>query len=176
MASRIYDRLVQKFGRDIIFKDIDSIPLGINFKQYIESVVQQCSVLLVVIHHKWIGESVEPGKSRINDPNDFVRIEIEPALKREIPVIPLFIEDAVIPIENLPETLKELAARNGMKVNNDPYFHMDMDRLINHLEPILQFKKSDLASLKTLMKLAVIFLASLVIVLLIATVRILLLK
>ena len=177
VAGRIYDRLSQKFGRDVIFKDIDSIPLGINFKQHIESVVQQCSVVLVIVYHRWMGESAESGKSRIDDPNDFVRIEIESALSREIPIIPLFIEDAVIPSENdLPETMKGLVARHGMKVNNDPYFHRDMDRLINHLEPILQFKKSDLATLKKLRKFATIFFGSLTLILLIAAAKTLLFK
>ncbi|HVG22215.1 MAG TPA: toll/interleukin-1 receptor domain-containing protein [Blastocatellia bacterium] len=134
IAGRIYDRLVQRFGKDAIFKDIHSIPLGVDVKQHIDSVIKQCSVLLVVIGDRWLEEAVEIGKRRIDDPNDFVRIEIESALQRDIRVIPLIAQGAAIPLEqNLPTTLKNLANRQGLKVSNDPYFHMDMDRLIEEL-------------------------------------------
>lgn len=160
VAGRIYDSLVRKFGRDAVFRDIDSIPLGINFKEHIQSVVQQCSVFLVVINHGWMGERVDQGERRIDDPNDFIRIEIESALQRKIPVIPLLIEGTTIPLaESLPSTLKELRHRNGMRINIDPHFHMDMERLINRLEPDLQFKKTDLLLLRRLAKWTLVFIA-----------------
>lgn len=174
VAGRIYDSLIRKFGRDAVFKDIDSIPLGINFREHIESAVRQCSVFLVIIYDDWMGEGGEPGSRRIDDNSDYVRIEIESALRRHIPVIPLLIENTAMPPANgLPPPLTELALRHGMKINNDPHFHMDMDRLINRLEPYLQFKKDDLLILRRLTKRAIIFLACLLAVITIATVIIL---
>ena len=135
VTGRIYDRLVQKFGREAIFKDVDSIPLGVNFRQYIDSVVGQCSIVLVVIGDRWMGVTSEAGKCRLDEPRDFVRIEIESALQRNIPVIPLLVQNASMPQEErLPPTLAELAYRNGMTIGHDPHFHGDIDRLIKHLE------------------------------------------
>ncbi len=134
-TGRIYDRLVQRFGKAAIFKDVDSIPLGINFKQHLDSVVKECAVVLVVIGKYWLEATGESGKRRLDDARDFVRIEIESALRRSIPVIPLLVQSAAMPEDTkLPETLQELAYRNGMTIGRDPHFHTDVDRLIKHLE------------------------------------------
>ena len=136
-AGRIYDRLVQRFGKSAVFKDVDSIPLGVNFKKHLDSVVEQCSVVLVIIGDRWLEKDVEAGRRRIDDPRDFVRIEIESALRRGIPVIPLLIDNASVPSEQeLPETLQELAYRNGMVVGHDPHFHTDVSRLIKNIETL----------------------------------------
>jgi hypothetical protein len=135
VTGRIYDRLIQQFGRDAIFKDVDSIPLGINFKQHLDSVVKQCDVVLGVIGNRWLESIGESGKRRLDDARDFVRIEIESALRRNIPVVPLFVQDAEMPDdEGLPTALQELAYRNGMTIGRDPHFHSDVDRLIKSLE------------------------------------------
>jgi hypothetical protein len=91
VAGRIYDRLADKFGRDNVFKDVDSIPLGVNFKTHIEAVVQQCVVELVVIGQDWLDIMDAEGNRRLDDPRDFVRLEIESALARNIPIIPLLV-------------------------------------------------------------------------------------
>lgn len=136
-AGRIYDRLVQRFGKAAVFKDVDSIPLGVNFKTHLDSVVQQCSVVLVIIGDRWLEKDVAAGQRRIDDPRDFVAIEIESALRRDIPVIPLLVENAAVPAgEELPSTLQEFAYRQGMVVGHDPQFHTDVDRLIKHLETL----------------------------------------
>jgi hypothetical protein len=132
VTGRIYDRLVQRFGEDAVFKDIDSIPLGRNFRHYINSVIKACSVVVVVIGDRWLE------KGRINEPDDYVRIEIESALKRDMPVIPLLVQNATMPAKDaLPKSLQELCDRNGIPINNDPHFHVDMNRLIKSLETIL---------------------------------------
>jgi hypothetical protein len=138
ITGRIYDRLIQKFGRQAIFKDVDSIPLGINYRKYLDSIVSECAVILVVIGDKWMESSGEAGKCRLDDPRDFVRIEIESALRRDIPVIPLLVQDASLPTEeSLAESLQELAYRNGLTIGHDPHFHGDISRLIADLETIL---------------------------------------
>src|SRR5215472_16467854 len=88
VTGRIYDRLIQAFDRESVFKDVDSIPLGVNFRIYLDAQVAKCHVFLAVIGRDWMKTKGVRSKSKLEDPKDFVRIEIESALKREIPVIP----------------------------------------------------------------------------------------
>ncbi len=81
IAGRIYDRLTGRFGRNPIFKDVDSIPLGLDFKEFLDAKVSECSVLLAIIGDRWLEAIDELGERRLNDPADFVRIEIEFAMK-----------------------------------------------------------------------------------------------
>jgi len=135
ISGRIYDRLVGKFGRQAVFKDVDSIPLGVNFKKYLDTKVSECRVFLAIIGKGWLKASDTEGKLRLKDPADFVRVEIESALKRKIRVIPLLVGGASMPLEKeLPPSLAELAYSNGLPIRPDPDFHRDMDRLISFLE------------------------------------------
>jgi hypothetical protein len=144
ITGRIYDRLVVKFGKQAVFKDVDSIPLGVNFKRYLNNIVEQCVVELVIIGKDWLAMVDERGQRRLDDPRDFVRVEIEAALDRDIPVIPLLVAGAEIPREEeLPSSIAELAYRNGMEVGRDPYFHRAMDRLISSIENWLERKSID---------------------------------
>ena len=133
VAGRIYDRLALAFGQGQVFKDVDSIPLGVDFRDHLQGVVGRCDVVLAVIGDQWLvvaraGEAT----SRLDDPKDFVRIELESALQRGIPVIPVLVRGAAVPHEaELPSTLGTLAYRSGISVRADPDFHRDMDRLID---------------------------------------------
>lgn len=139
ITGRIYDRLVQHFGKDCIFKDVDSIPLGIDFRQHLQSAVGQCSVLLAIIGKGWLEAETESGGRRLDDARDYLKIEIETALKREIPVIPVLVQGASVPPEHdLPPSLQGLAFRNALAVRTDPDFHVDMDRLIRGIEAHLK--------------------------------------
>ena len=130
-TGRIYDRLVAEFGREHVFKDVDDIPLGIDFGEVIDRAVSQCRVLLVVMGKTWITATEADGTRRLDNPDDFVRIEIESALKQGIPVVPLLLEGVIMPKRlQLPESLKPLARRNGTSIGHDPRFHSDMTRLI----------------------------------------------
>jgi hypothetical protein len=139
IVGRIYDRLVQEFGRNAIFKDVDSIPLGIDFKGYLDKTLSECSVLLAIIGDSWLDATDASGKRRLEDPDDFVRIEIESALAQGLAVIPLLVRGAKMPAEEaLPVSLKKLVYRNGIPIRPDPDFHRDMDRLISALEEYLR--------------------------------------
>lgn len=139
IAGRIYDRLIEKYGKNPIFKDVDSIPLGVDFREHLGMTVSECNVLLAIIGDRWVDASDATGKKRLEDPADFVRIEIESALERGIPVIPLLVRGAQMPSEeNLPSSLRKLTFRNGMQIRPDPDFHRDMDRLISALEKYVQ--------------------------------------
>ena len=136
ITGRIYDRLIEHFSRDIVFKDVDSIPLGIDFRQHLEKALSQCRVMIAVVGNEWMGSA--EGKRRIDDPRDHVRLELELALSRNIPVIPVLVRKATIPTEEaLPSSLRSLSYRNGIQVRPDPDFHGDVDRLIKGIEPHL---------------------------------------
>jgi TIR domain len=138
ITGRIYDRLIQHFSREIVFKDVDSIPLGIDFRQHLENALSQCRVLLAIVGNDWMGSETVGGKRRIDDPRDHLRLELEVALGRNIPVIPVLVRKAPVPSEDqLPPSLRSLAYRNGIQVRPDPDFHGDMDRLIKGIEPHL---------------------------------------
>ena len=140
VAGRIYDRLVAYYSRETVFKDVDSIPLGIDFRKHLSESVGACQVLLAVIGRNWI----EPGGSerRLDDPRDFVRIEIETALERRIPIVPLLVQGTSMPSEeDLPPSLRPLAYYNAISIRPDPDFHQDMTRLIKGIEAHLQKKK-----------------------------------
>jgi hypothetical protein len=134
IADRIYDRLESEFGRHNIFKDDDAIPLGGDFRRVLENAVARCDVLLVVIGPRWLGETDAAGRRKMDDPGDWVRIEIETAMTRKIPVIPLLVDGAPLPRgEDLPPSLQELVYRHGMQVRPCPDFRHDMGRLIKAL-------------------------------------------
>lgn len=135
VTGRIDDRLVQQFGREAVFVDVDSIPFGVDFRKHLDEQVAKCDVFLAVIGPDWDGSRHNEGKSRLEDPRDFVRIEIESALKRQIPIIPVLVRGARIPAaEQLPTTLQELAYRHGLEVRSGSDFHHDMDRLVEFLQ------------------------------------------
>lgn len=132
-AGRVHDRLVREFGRDLLFMDVDAIPLGVNFIKVLREQVVACDVLLALIGPNWLNARDDEGNRRLNNPNDFVRIEIATALHRDIPVIPILLEGAKIPkADQLPKDLKELAVRNALDVRHAS-FHNDMDKLVRSL-------------------------------------------
>lgn len=130
VSGRIYDNLINKLQNASIYKDVDSIPLGIDFREHIRNSVGLCTILLAVIGDHWAVN--KNGINRLLDETDWVRIEVETALNRNIPVIPLLIDGAKIPTaEILPESLQALQFRNGMPIRPDPDFHHDMQRLLD---------------------------------------------
>jgi tetratricopeptide (TPR) repeat protein len=139
VTGHINDLLRKEFGSESVFTDVDNIALGVDFRQVLDSSVSQCHVLLAVIGEHWLTVKNRDGKLRIHDPADFVRIEIESALKRNIPVIPLLVSGATMPqAEELPDSLKDLAFRNGTQIRPAPDFSGDVDRLIRNLRLYLK--------------------------------------
>jgi hypothetical protein len=135
VTGRIYDKLLQSFDKKQLFKDVDSIPLGVDFLDHLNQKVGECNVLIAIIGPYWIESNIPKGQKRIDDEKDFVRIEIESALERKIPVIPVLVRGAKMPSsEHLPDSLKGLAFRNGIPVRPDPDFHRDMERLIQGIK------------------------------------------
>jgi hypothetical protein len=133
-AGRVHDRLEREFGSDLLFMDVDAIPLGLNFTKVLREEVAKCDVLLALIGPNWLGARDEEGNRRLDDPTDFLRIEIATALQREIPVIPILLDRATMPkADQLPKDLEELAVRNGLDIRHAS-FRGDMDRLVQGLK------------------------------------------
>ena len=133
-AGRVQDRLGSEFGRDLLFMDVDTIPLGLNFSKVLREEVAKCRVLLAMIGPNWLDAVDKDGNRRLDDPNDFVRIEIAAALRRDIPVIPILLDGARVPkADELPKVLGELSMRNGLDVRHAS-FHDDIDRLVRNLK------------------------------------------
>lgn len=137
-ASRIYDRLVEAFGKSNIFKDVDNIPFGRDFRGVLSEAVNQCDVMLVVIGQHWINIEDESGNRRLDNPADFVRIEVQTGLQRgdaRCLVIPVLVDNAEMPPANLlPPEMQVLAFKNAVAVRDDPDFHNDMFRLITQIK------------------------------------------
>jgi TonB family protein len=135
VTGRISDRLRQYYGEEAIITDVDSFPLGLDFRRQIDQAVSQCKVLLAVIGRNWLKARNERGQLGLSDRPDYVRIEIESALQRDIPVIPLLVQGTEMPTEDeLPESLRGFSYRNGTPIRPDPDFRHDMDRLIKNLD------------------------------------------
>jgi hypothetical protein len=133
IADRICERLVRDLGRENVFKDVDSIPLGVDFATQINQELKRCTALFAIIGPRWLA-AAKNGFRRLDDPNDFVRIEVASALRREVRVVPVLVEGAVIPsVEDLPMDLRPLSRRNGITVRPDPDFHSDVGRLLSGL-------------------------------------------
>src|SRR4051812_17979958 len=113
IAGRLYDRLQGEFGKTSVFMDFDSIPYGVDFREHITQTLEQARALVVIIGPHW-NESRE-GVRRLNDSADFVRFEVKSALERGIPVIPVLVDNAMMPkSEQLPGDIEGLAFRNAL--------------------------------------------------------------
>jgi hypothetical protein len=136
-AGWLYDRLAQHFGAGQIFKDVDSIELGDDFVQVITRAVGSCDVLLALIGHRWLTIPDAQGRRRLDDPDDFVRLEIEAALTRNVRIIPILVDGARMPqADELPGGLASLARRQALELSPSR-FEYDTSRLLKILEMTL---------------------------------------
>src|SRR5262249_52318558 len=111
ITGRIFDRLVAHYGPEAVFRDIDNIPPAVDFRKYIGHALDSTDVLLAIVGPQWLGKA--EGRSRIEEATDLVRIEIEAALKKEIPVVPVLVGNATMPdASELPDGLKDFVFRN----------------------------------------------------------------
>jgi hypothetical protein len=137
IAGRIRDKLASHYGAESVFMDIDSIPYGLDFRVPIQDALRDTDILVAVIGPEWTGRRMF-WWTRIREKNDPVRVEVEKALERGIPVVPLLIGGASMPkASELPDSLKNLAYHNAAGVDAGRDFHQHMDRLIRSLDQIL---------------------------------------
>jgi hypothetical protein len=116
-AGRIFDLLDRYLPGARIFMDVDSIEPGIDFMKAIDQQIRTCDYFIAVIGPGWSEAKGADGRRRLDDPNDYVRLEIEAALRREIRVVPVLVEGAKMPsAKDLPESLEEFTRRNAYEI------------------------------------------------------------
>jgi hypothetical protein len=136
IAGRIYDRLVEHYGVQSVFMDVDSIPFGVNFRDHIRSTLKATDVLLALIGREWLGPR-EGEQTRISDESDPVRMELQTALQGQIFVIPVLLDGTRMPNGSaLPESIRDLAFRNAARVDSGGDFTVHLERLMRQIDQI----------------------------------------
>jgi TIR domain len=146
VAGRIYDRLADAFTEDAIFKDVDSLPVGRDFGEFIIQSLSRCQICLCLIGPAWITVKDQTGVPRLLNAEDWVRIEIETALKLGVQVVPVLINGATMPrAEQLPPKLVPLLRLNAAIVRRDPDFRKDMAKLVTAIQTAEQTGRVEVA-------------------------------
>ena len=136
-AGRIFDRLRSRFGSDVVFMDVTAIEAGVDFVDVLHKAVGSCDALLAVIGPQWLS-ATHGGKRRLDDPRDYVRLEIAGALERNVRVLPVLVEGATVPsVEALPADLHALTRRQAIELR-DARWDDDIERLVDGLEKVLK--------------------------------------
>jgi hypothetical protein len=134
-AGRLTDRLRQVFGANSVFMDVTTLEPGVDFVDAIQGAVGKCEILIVVIGRDWVNAAGADGQRRLDDPDDFVRLETTSALTRSIRVVPVLVERAEMPrAQDLPDALKPLVRRNAFELR-DTRWDADVEALLQSLAP-----------------------------------------
>jgi TIR domain len=150
-AGRIWDAL--RYGLDAepgfaeqqVFMDIDTIDVGVDFAEVIREAVGSCDVFIAVIGKQWLAAVDSKGHRRLEKPEDFVRLEIEAALERDIRVIPALVQGAEMPSsDEVPQSLTALTRRNAVELS-DTRWRFDLGRLLARLK-VLEREKVERAT------------------------------
>src|SRR5260370_17543285 len=137
IAGRLYDRLQAKFGKENVFMDFDSIPPGMDFREQIKQMIERSKLVIAIIGPHWLGEQPDASR-RIDNPADFVRLEIAYSLERGIPIIPVLVNNTPMPPpEKLPREIEGLAFRNALMLDTGIDFHHHADRLITGIGKVM---------------------------------------
>lgn len=135
-AGRIYDRLTRRLDAKSVFLDVDNIQPGLDFVEVLSEKLGVCDALIAIIGKNWNSIADQDGRRRLDNPDDFVRIEIEAALKRGIRVIPVLVDGATMPRrEDLPDSLQKLHRRQAIEISHNR-FDSDVERLTHALSLI----------------------------------------
>lgn len=123
-SHAVHDRLVEHLPKDRVFMDVHGIEPGVDFVKKLQATVQSCDVLIALIGKRWSGEN-DAGGTRLDDPRDWVRIEIAEAIRQGTRVIPVLLEGASMPTaQSLPEELRPLVRMNAVEVRTS---HLNAD-------------------------------------------------
>jgi len=140
IVGRIYDHLVRRYGAASVFMDVSGIPYGADFRDHIQDVFRDTNVLIAVIGSGWFGHQAA-GTARIHEKLDPVRVEIHTALRQQIFVLPVLVDNVKMPAaEDLPRNIREFAFRNAMRVDSGVDFHFHIERLISLVDEVLGLK------------------------------------
>jgi len=133
-AGRLYDALVDRFGRDCVFMDVDSIQVGTDFTQVVEEAIAGCDAVVAVLGPSWLSATDSKGRRRLDNPDDLVRLELEIALERNARILPVLVQGADMPAsDELPPSLSRLVRRHAFDLA-DRRWRSDILDLISALE------------------------------------------
>src|SRR5215475_2087991 len=136
-ARMLQEKLRERFSDARVFMDLDSIEAGLDFAEVIGEAVRSCAVLVALIGRQWATLADEEGHQRLNDPDDFVRFEVQAALERGVRVIPVLVDGArPLRQEQLPYELHKLARLNVFELSLDRYEY-DSERLLDLIRRVL---------------------------------------
>ena len=134
LARALYNDLIERLGKNSVFMDVDSIALGRDFRSALQNTLTSCDLMLVLIGRNWADIKDEEGRTRLENSGDFVRLEIEAALKRDIVVMPVLLQGAQMPAaEQLPPEIRDLAYRNGFELSHTRW-ESDVGEMIRRLD------------------------------------------
>jgi TIR domain len=137
-AGRLHDGLVNAFGAERVFMDIDSVPLGVDFVEHVTEQIAECCAVVVMIGRQWLTVKDKQGRARLHNDSDLVRTEVAAALRLKVPVIPVFVQDAEMPnADELPEDIRSLTRRNGLDLSAIRW-RTDVERLIKELDRVMK--------------------------------------
>jgi WD40 repeat protein len=140
-ALLLYQQIAERLPSKL-FMDIESIAPGEHFEKALETALTSCDVLLALIGKRWKGDRPDGG-FRIDQPNDFVRREIEAALRRKIPVIPVLLENTAMPgPADLPAHLSDLTYRQGLPMRKETIWS-DLTSLIQAIDSVARTQQLD---------------------------------
>ncbi|HKA42795.1 MAG TPA: toll/interleukin-1 receptor domain-containing protein [Burkholderiales bacterium] len=133
-ARALFNALVARLGESSVFMDVDNIALGRDFRQVLQERLASCDLVLALIGRDWVGAKDAAGERRLDDTRDFVRLEIETALKRNIAVTPVLVQGARMPAAHqLPESIKDFAYRNGFELSHNRW-ESDVREMLRRLD------------------------------------------
>ncbi|WP_299926099.1 TIR domain-containing protein [uncultured Nocardioides sp.] len=138
-ANGLNDGLRHRLPAARVFMDIDSIPFGADFEEHIRGEIEQCNVALILIGDDWLETRPGTDKRRIDESNDFVRLEVESALAaKHLRVIPVLVEGATMPTpEELPRSIRRLARLNAFELS-DKRWTSDIEHLTRQLRELTE--------------------------------------
>lgn len=129
-VGRMYDYLADRFDEQNLFLDVATINAGADFPRAIEQALAQCDVLIAVIGPSWLDATDSRGRRRLDQPDDYVRLEVATALRQDLHVIPALVQEARMPrASELPEELAPLSERNYIEISHKRFAY-DMDKLV----------------------------------------------
>ena len=132
-AGRLHDALLERLGPKSVFQDVANIDPGRDFTTAIERALEDCDAVLVVVGPDWLGVPGPPGQSRLEEPDDYVRLELATALSLNVPVVPVLVGGANLPtVAELPDDVAPLAHRQAV-VLHDENWHSDVEGLVRSL-------------------------------------------
>ncbi|OYW24837.1 MAG: hypothetical protein B7Z55_01040, partial [Planctomycetales bacterium 12-60-4] len=138
VASMLAQKLTADFGAGSVFMDVDNIPIGVDFRKHLQNAVEQADVLLTVIGDDWLNAANPDGTRRLDDPADFVRIEIAHALQRGIPIVPVLSGTSHMPSSSeLPASLTDLAFSNAAELRAGRDLQMHLNKISTGVRDLL---------------------------------------